>query len=291
VVSDTTEPWVRTAWHLIEHVNAVSYFAPECREAGKALGLPGYWMGYFAFRAAPFGAATAPIVESTFYNFQPAMVAKYIPDAWSKASPADAITARQSSAAAALRRVVPDIEAAAAPIVAELEPLVAAASPAGRALFAANQTVPVSSDPVERLWQAATAAREHRGDGHVAALVSADLDGCEALVLFAADPVDGRPDAERLRPTRGWTEDEWAAAVDRLHVRHLVDPSGAITDAGRQLRDAVEHATDIAALRLFAPLHPSAHADLLTLLAPVARAIRDSGTLSYPNPMGLPPAA
>jgi len=157
-------------------------------------------------------------------------------------------------------------------------------------LFAANQTVPIAVDPVERLWQAATAAREHRGDGHVAALVNADLDGCEALVLFAADPVDGRPDAERLRPTRGWTEDEWAAAQDRLHVRGLVDPSGAVTVAGRDLRERVEHATDIAALRLFAPLHPSAQANLLGLLTPVAGAIRDSETLTYPNPMGLPPA-
>src|ERR1700712_489966 len=127
-MSESTEPWVRTAWHLIEHINAVSYFAPECRDAGKSLGLPGYWMGYFAFRAAPFGAAPAPVVESTFYNFQPAMVAKYIPDAWSNATPADALAARQSSAAAALRRVVPDIDAGAEPILAELEPLIAAAS-------------------------------------------------------------------------------------------------------------------------------------------------------------------
>ncbi len=129
-MSESTEPWVRPGWHLIEHVNAVSYFGTECREAGKALGLPGCWMGYFAFRAAPFEAVLAPVVAATFYNFQPAMVAKYIPDAWTNAAPADVLVARQSSAAAALRRVVPDIESLAPPIVAELEPLVAAASPA-----------------------------------------------------------------------------------------------------------------------------------------------------------------
>ena len=30
-----------------------------------------------------------------------------------------------------------------------------------------------------------TVLREHRGDGHVAALVAAGLDGCEALMLRA----------------------------------------------------------------------------------------------------------
>jgi hypothetical protein len=32
------------------------------------------------------------------------------------------------------------------------------------------------------LWQAATVLREHRGDGHVAALVVEGLDGCQAHV-------------------------------------------------------------------------------------------------------------
>ena len=40
--------------------------------------------------------------------------------------------------------------------------------------------------PLLVLWQAATILREHRGDGHVAALVVAGLDGCEAHVSFVA---------------------------------------------------------------------------------------------------------
>jgi hypothetical protein len=287
MVSTSPEPWVRTAWHLIEHVNAVSYFAPECRAAPTALGLRGFWMGYFACRAAPFGAAPAALVEAAFYNFEPAMVRKSIPDAWSLASPADVLVARRTSAAAALRRIVHGVESAAEQIVAELEPLIVEAVPSGRPLFAANQTVAPVDDPVEGLWQHATSAREHRGDGHVAALVAADLDGCEALALFAAD--DGTPDADALRGSRGWSADQWAAAEDRLQVRGLLDGAGELTDEGRQLRIDVEHATDRAAARLFAGLHPSAHADLLALLAPVAQAIRASNTITYPNPMGLPP--
>src|SRR4051794_17525504 len=109
-MSTSADPWVRHTWHLLEHVNAVSYFAPECREAAKAIGLRGFWSGYFAFRAAPLGEASAAVVEATFFNFSPGRVAAALPDAWAAATPAAALTARQSSAAAALRRLVPDIE-------------------------------------------------------------------------------------------------------------------------------------------------------------------------------------
>ena len=68
-------------------------------------------------------------------------------------------------------------------------------------------------------WQAATALREHRGDGHVAVLTEAGLDGCEAHVLYvAATSVD----PEVLHANRGWSHTEWSDAIDRLHDRGLV---------------------------------------------------------------------
>ena len=79
---DRVEPAVsRTAWHHLEAVNAVVYFSPECREGLKQVGLRGFWMGYFAGRAAPMGAVSAGVVEATFYNFAPAMVRRSVPDA------------------------------------------------------------------------------------------------------------------------------------------------------------------------------------------------------------------
>lgn len=62
--------------------------------------------------------------------------------------------------------------------------------------------------------------RESRGDGHVAALVAADLDPCEALVLFAADRA---LDPALLRLARGWSPQEWADAEDRLAERGLLE--------------------------------------------------------------------
>ncbi len=47
------------------------------------------------------------------------------------------------------------------------------------------------------LWHAATVLREHRGDGHVAALVAAGLDGRQALVTMAATGAVPRPCSRR----------------------------------------------------------------------------------------------
>ena len=45
----------RRMWQLFEPVHAVVYFAPQARAAFEAVGLRGFWRGYFAMRAAPLG--------------------------------------------------------------------------------------------------------------------------------------------------------------------------------------------------------------------------------------------
>ena len=75
------------------------------------------------------------------------------------------------------------------------------------------------------LWHAATLLREHRGDGHIVALLAHRLDGIEALVSFAA--VGAAPVA--VFESRGWTTEEWASAVDRLQTRGFVDRHGIAT--------------------------------------------------------------
>jgi hypothetical protein len=90
--------------------HAVTYFAPECEQAFKDVGLRGFWMGYFAGRAAPMGPVTAPVVSATFFNFHPAMVERAIPDAWTFASPSEVLATRVGAAATTLRRVLPDID-------------------------------------------------------------------------------------------------------------------------------------------------------------------------------------
>ena len=74
-------------WWATEPYHAVVYFAPETRDVCTAIGLKGFWMGYFAGRAAPMGPVTPAVVHATFFNFAPGMVARAIPDAWAIAAP------------------------------------------------------------------------------------------------------------------------------------------------------------------------------------------------------------
>ncbi len=277
----------RTVWHRIETINAVTYFARECREAPAALGLKGFWMGYFACRAAPLGAVGSGVVEATFFNFHPDRVRRAIPDAWPYATPDQLLEARRSAAAAALRRLLgDDADRIADEGFPVLTAIVDAASPAGRPLFAANREVPRAADPVGELWQACTTVREHRGDGHVALLTGAGLDGCEAHVLFAA--TEG-VDPALLQESRGWSPVEWSAASDRLAGRGLLDRSGAPTADGRDLRSDIERRTDELASAPLVAVGQERVEKLLALLTPAAERIARSGEIFFPNPMGLPP--
>ena len=149
-------------------------------------------------------------------------------------------------------------------------------------LGAANAGLPVPDDPLARLWQAATVLREHRGDGHSAALVAAGVDGCGALVLRCGLELR----REDLQPIRGWTDEQWDQARSRLARRGWVGPDGELTDEGRAGHRGVEDATDAAAAGPWARLGPAAVAELTAVLTPIARAC--ATVLPYPSPIGVP---
>ncbi len=182
-IMDEAARTARTMWTLFEPVHAVSYFTPEARSAFEDAGLRGFWRGYFAGRAAPLGVTGAAVVSASFYNFAPAMVARAIPGVWELTTPGEALRLRLAGAASALRRLLTGLDAEVAAAADLLGRAAGELDCAGRVLAAANAGLPVPDDLVARLWQAATTLREHRGDGHSAALLAAGVDGCEALVL------------------------------------------------------------------------------------------------------------
>jgi hypothetical protein len=70
--------------------------------------------------------------------------------------------------------------------VADLSTRAAISAPTeGRALYAGLRALDVPQEPAARLWHAATLLREHRGDGHNAALVAHGTGGIETHVLIA----------------------------------------------------------------------------------------------------------
>ncbi|GAA2428916.1 SCO6745 family protein [Streptomyces macrosporus] len=279
------ERTARRLWTLIEPVHAVTYFAPRARAAFEEAGLRGFWRGYFAGRAAPLGEVGPGPVTAAFFGFAPTMVARALPGVWAMATPERALEARRTGARAALEPLLSGYDRLVEEAAALLVPVVEELDCAGRVLAAANRALPVPEGAVDRLWHAATVLREHRGDGHVAALVAAGLDGCEALVLRAGIDL---PRAE-LQPHRGWSDDQWQAARDRLTARGWLGLDGTATPEGRQAHRAVEEATDRAAARPWQALAPATADRLCRLLVPPARACATA--LRFPNPMGLPAPA
>jgi hypothetical protein len=186
----------RAMWTMFEPVHDVTYFAPEALRAFTEAGLRGYWRGYFAGRSAPLGGAQAAVVTASFYNFAPAFVARAIPSVWDLITPQEAIAVREAGAAASLRRLLGGREAEAAKAAGLLWRAVEDLDFAGRVLSAADAELPVSAEPLTRLWQATTVLREHRGDGHFAALAAADIGGGRA----AHDAVEAATDQAAARP-------------------------------------------------------------------------------------------
>jgi hypothetical protein len=278
----------RRLHHRLETIHAVTYFAEESRAAAGEIGFKGFWMGYFGFRAAPLGPCGPGQVEAIFANFAPRRVRKALPDAWTFASPADAVEARRTSAVAALRRVAePQLDAIAPVVVDRLQAAVDAADHLGRPLFAANRDLGTPDDPGAALWQLATCLREQRGDGHVAVQAASGLDPVEMHLVYALG--SGFP-GEVLQQSRDWTDDEWAAGVERLVGRGLLLDAFAPTEAGRALHQHIEATTDELSLRsLLAGLDDvDAILALADDLTPLAQAVSSSGILPFPNPVGLP---
>jgi hypothetical protein len=272
----------------LEPIHVVTYFAPEARAAFDAAGYRGFWMGYFAGRAAPLGPVGAEIVSATFYNFSPARVARAIPDAWSFAPPSAALSARSEGAVQALRRSLGELAAGAeVATAADLATRAAQHAPVeGRALFAANHALPWPDDALAALWHAATLLREHRGDGHVAALLAGGISGREAHVIHSAA---GRVARAVLTVSRDYTDEEWDAIVDELRQRGLLLAGGELSDAGRALKDDVESRTDRLALTAFDCLDDDEIDQLTAALTPLTRAVVAAGDIGSLNPIGLGP--
>jgi hypothetical protein len=270
-------------WTLFEPVHAVSYFVPEALSAFTGAGLRGFWRGYFAGRAAPLGTVGPAVVTASFYNFAPAFVARAIPGVWDLISPGDALRVRTEGAVSALTRLLAGQEKQAAQAAGLLWQAASELDCAGRVLAAGNAALPAPGDGLARLWQAATLLREHRGDGHFAALAAADIDGCEAVVLRSAKDLR----REDMQPIRGWTDEQWEAARSRLAGRGWLDPDGKLTGAGQDALAAVEDATDRAAARPWIRFGLDAAAELAELLRPIARTCAEA--LPYPSPAGVPP--
>jgi len=169
----------RRMFELVEPIGALPYTADEPNETMFALGFTNYWDTYFAGRAAPLGLANAEVVDALFYNFAPGEVARHIPKVWRTTTPEAAIAARQAGCTNALRRILGDrVDSSAFARATDLLVKAATSAPTqGRPMYAALRAIPIPDDVVARFFYAGALLREHRGDGHIAALMTESVGG------------------------------------------------------------------------------------------------------------------
>jgi hypothetical protein len=150
---------------------------------------------------------------------------------------------------------------------------VACERPEGRPLFAGHASLPWPEEPHLVLWHAQTLLREFRGDAHVASLMLYGLNGLDALISHAAS---GDVPGDVLRTTRAYSEEEWAAGVESLAARGIVEADGTFTERGRMQRQAIEQRTDDSSVAPYEVLGEDGCERLRALARPFSRTVSEA---------------
>jgi hypothetical protein len=259
----------RRMFELVEPIGVIPYSSDDPNEAMFALGFTDYWDTYFAGRAAPLGLVPAEVVDALFYNFAPGEVARHIPKVWEVTTPDAAIAARQAGCVTALRRILGDhVGTPAFARAADLLLEAATSAPIeGRPMYAALRALPIPDEVVARLFHAASLLREHRGDGHIAALMIEGVGRLEAHVLLA---LDMDMPAEKFGRIHHLPAAQLAAVIDGMRERGLIGDDGWLSESGHAVKQRIEEVTDELAAKPYEILEPEELDELMAALEPLA---------------------
>jgi hypothetical protein len=134
-------------------------------------------------------------------------------------------------------------------------------------MYAALRAIPIPEDVVTRLFHAASLLREHRGDGHIAALMSEGVGGLEAHALLA---LDMHMPAEKFGRIHHLPAAHLAAITGGLRERGLIGADGWLSAEGRSVKQRIEALTDELAAKPYEALEPAELAELTETLEPLA---------------------
>jgi hypothetical protein len=236
----------------LEPVVGQVYFSPECHREYEALGFgpsPGLRAGvampdgvaYFTSRGSALGQVPGQVVAATFGVFNPAVVVPCVERGWGLTDAPTIADARLRGATAQLARILGEhpegVERATELLLRAGQDL----RPEGRSLYAGVLAQGLPGDPLGDLFRAGDRLREHRGDSHIGAWISAGFDATEIGLmteLYLRLPL------KSYVRSRAWSDDQLDAALDRLADRGLVADDG-FTEVGRAEREAIERATDL----------------------------------------------
>lgn len=277
VVSDGSLIGARAMARVAEPFHAVTYYSPEMSDLTD-VGYKGWWHAYFGYRPAPMGPVSAAVVTAVFYNFAPRMVERAVPGVWDIQSPESALAIRLDRVERALARIFTDPGHTA--LIEEAVGLVRTAArgcdSGARPLLAAYLELDWPGGEAAALWHGCTLLREHRGESHNLALAAAGVDPVTSHVLMAGRGYGNKPTIQTIR---GWTDEEWGAAVAGLVERGWARSDGALTDAGSAARSAIEEHTDELSSGPLRALGGDAER-FTTVMAPLVEHLRTSGEVS-----------
>ena len=134
-------------------------------------------------------------------------------------------------------------------------------------MYAALRAGAVPDDVVAQLFHAASLLREHRGDGHIVALMVEGVGGLEAHVLFAL--AMDMP-AEKFGRIHHLPAVQLASVIDQMRDRGLIGDDGWLSEQGRAVRQRVESLTDDLAAKPYESLEPGELDELMDALEPLA---------------------
>ncbi len=225
----------------LEPIGTLGWWAPASGKQAAALGLD-FMANYVWGRAAALGPDAAPaVVAAAFGVFEYDFVCDTLTAARAKAPHADIVASRQRGGSEGIAAAAPDVDLDTITVLGDR--LLAAATDAdgaARPLFSGLRALPMPTDPYGRLWRGAELFREHRGDGHLAACVSAGLDAVQMNVvteLWLDYPLG------EYSGTRVFSPERIDAGVHGLQQRGWLD-GDTLTALGHEQRERIEAATD-----------------------------------------------
>jgi len=239
---------VHAALRAIEGAFSAGVLHPDVLAALQVIGAPVETVEEVTVvtRSAAMRTDNPSVVWSAFFNFNPVTIDRLIPATWRRVSFDDVLTAQTNAMDPVFRAALTPM---AADELAELAALCRTATVAaierceGRPLCAGIASLPLPDAEHLMVWHAACLLREHRGDGHVAALVVEGLGRVEALVVHAAMQPRFQ---EVLRRSRRWRREDWQDAMASLRRKGWLtdDDTPTFTPAGRERRQWIEDRTD-----------------------------------------------
>ena len=292
----TTNPIpLRRLGGALEPVIGSVYFSPEAHANYQALGFkpsPSLVGGvampeavaYATSRGSLLGDARGMVVAAAFAVFEQTGMASRVEQGWTITDAATICDARERGAVAQLERVLGFEPAGRARVEVLLDQAADGLLVAARPLAAGAAVAPVLDHPLGRIFRMGDLLREYRGDSHNAAWAAAGLDATELGML--TELYWGLPLRSYSR-TRGWSDEQFDVAEDRLRSKGLIDSNGAFTPEGRAQREAIEVATDLQMQPVLSRLGDDGIDELINLVTPWGVAIRSAGGYLTSGPHDL----